>query len=174
MSSCLFLDIFSRILLVWFYEECFSCNFTVCLSSRALEPVDQVQPRLMERSEPQIPITTMIISRCIKEADHRNAGNVGGLGTAWTVCVLGIMAFRPISPCIPACVLVWVWVCVAPCSVSWRSGSMGGGRSLRVCGGHGREKAVTAECEIKSWGQFRMCCSVVIRTSHFCMGQRNK
>lgn len=90
MSSCLFLDIFSRILLVWFYEECFSCNFTVCLSSGALEPVDQVQPRLMERSEPQIPITTMIISRCIKEADHRNAGNVGGLGTAWTVCVLGI------------------------------------------------------------------------------------
>lgn len=79
----------------------------------------------LERNKPQIPITTVIISRDVKESDHRNAGNVGGLGTTWPVCVLGVVGFWPISPCIPAarwsepfvawactllCLLKWVWV----------------------------------------------------------------
>lgn len=70
-----------------------------CLSSpRALEPVDQVQPCLIERNKSQIPRTALIISRSIKERDPRSVGNEGGLGTAWTVCIPGETAFLTQQP----------------------------------------------------------------------------
>lgn len=60
----------------------------------------------------------------------------------------GVLTHRPLHTSMN--VVLNQLQCVLFLAVSWRGRNVGAGRSLQVCGGHGRKKAVTAKCEIKS------------------------
>lgn len=137
---------------MWFYfTSVFSKSFGTCWPSSAL----------FDRNKPQIPVTDLIIRRYIKERDPRSVGNEGGLGTAWTVCIPGEMAFS--SPRVPACTLLWTscsTCCPLPGQLErWecRSWEYSAGLSWA-------QKAESSDgwaWNEESWGQLRVCWTVI-------------